>query len=427
MRRLLAIALSAVLALLAVPALAQGASAASDGFSVQGGKIYDANGNQFVPVGVNHAHAWYPSQTQSFADIRAAGANTVRVVLSGGRYGTSSASDVSAVIERCKQNQLVCILENHDTTGYGEDGSARSLASAAQYWTSIASVLRGQERYVMINIGNEPFGNSGFQSWTTDTIAAIQTLRGAGLAHTLVVDAPNWGQDWSFTMRDNAPTVAAADGNVVFSVHMYGVFDTGAEVRAYLDSFTSRGLPIMVGEFGDHHSDGNPDEATIMSYTRSQGIGMLGWSWSGNGSGVEYLDMVNGFSASSLTSWGQRFVHGADGLKARNAPVASVYGGDGGGDGGGGDGGTGTAPNGYPYCASASSDPDGDGWGWENSASCVVRGSSADTGSGGGSGSGSTAPNGYPYCASASSDPDGDGWGWENSASCVVRGSSADR
>ncbi|GED09862.1 cellulase family glycosylhydrolase [Cellulosimicrobium cellulans] len=424
MRRLLAIALSVVLALLAVPALAQGASAASDGFSVQGGKIYDANGNRFVPVGVNHAHAWYPSQTQSFADIRAAGANTVRVVLSGGRYGTSSASDVSAVIERCKQNQLVCVLENHDTTGYGEDGSARSLASAAQYWTSIASVLRGQERYVMINIGNEPFGNSGFQDWTTDTIAAIQTLRGAGLAHTLVVDAPNWGQDWSFTMRDNAPAVAASDGNVVFSVHMYGVFDTGAEVRAYLDSFTSRGLPIMVGEFGDNHSDGNPDEATIMSYTRSQGIGMLGWSWSGNGSGVEYLDMVNGFSASSLTPWGERFVRGADGLQVRNAPVASVYGDDGGG---GGDDGASTAPNGYPYCASASSDPDGDGWGWESSASCVVRGSSADTGSGGGSGGGSTAPNGYPYCASASSDPDGDGWGWESSASCVVRGSSADR
>ncbi|MFE6229503.1 carbohydrate-binding domain-containing protein, partial [Streptomyces sp. NPDC057854] len=45
----------------------------------------------------------------------------------------------------------------------------------------------------------------------------------------------------------------------------------------------------------------------------------------------------------------------------------------------------------------------------------------------GGDGGWSTAPNGYPYCASASSDPDGDGWGWENSASCVVRGSSPDR
>jgi mannan endo-1,4-beta-mannosidase len=179
------------------------------------------------------------------------------------------------------------------------------------------------------------------------------------------------------------------------------VFDTAAEVRSYIDSFRSRSLPLIVGEFGDNHSDGNPDEATIMSYTRSQGIGLLAWSWSGNSGGVEYLDLVNAFNASSLTPWGQRFINGADGLKARNPQVASVYGSTGGG--------TGTAPNGYPYCASAASDPDGDGWGWENNASCVVP-----------SGTG-TAPNGFPYCASSASDPDGDGWGWENSRSCVVR------
>ncbi|MEU1972691.1 glycoside hydrolase family 5 protein [Microbacterium sp. NPDC019599] len=321
MRRLLAILIVAFMAALSIPTAA---NAATSGFTVSGGRILDANGNEFVPQGINHAHAWYPSQTSSIPAIRAAGANTVRVVLSGGRYTTNTASEVANIIALCKQNSLVCILENHDTTGYGEDGSARSLASAAAYWTSISSALIGQEKYVMINIGNEPFGNTGYQNWKNDTIAAIQTLRNAGLTHTLVVDAPNWGQDWSFTMRDNASAVAAADSNVVFSVHMYGVFDTGAEVRSYIDSFRSRGLALMVGEFGDHHSDGDPDEDTILSYTRSTGVGMLGWSWSGNGSGVEYLDMVNGFSASSLTSWGNRFINDTDGLKARGAAVATA-------------------------------------------------------------------------------------------------------
>ena len=398
MKRLFALLAGAVIALAALSTAPTAATAATTGFSVSGGNILDANGSEFVPQGINHAHVWYPSQTGSFAAIRAAGANSVRVVISGGRYGTTSASEVTSVIAKCKENQLVCILENHDTTGFGEDSSARSLAAAAQYWTSIKQALIGQEKYVMINLGNEPFGNAGYQNWTSATISAIQTLRTAGLTHMLIADAPNWGQDWSFTMRDNAATVAAADGNTVFSVHMYGVFDTAAEVRSYIDSFRSRGLPLMVGEFGIDHSDGNPDEATIMSYTRSTGIGMLGWSWSGNSGGVEYLDMADGFNASSLTPWGERFINGADGLKARSPQVASVFGTDGG-----------TAPNGYPYCVSAASDPDGDGWGWENARSCVVRAS------------GGTAPNGYPYCVSAASDPDGDGWGWENSRSCVVR------
>ncbi|WP_261991497.1 hypothetical protein [Streptomyces sp. OR43] len=32
---------------------------------------------------------------------------------------------------------------------------------------------------------------------------------------------------------------------------------------------------------------------------QSLGVGYIGWSWSGNGSGVAYLDMVNGFDANS--------------------------------------------------------------------------------------------------------------------------------
>jgi mannan endo-1,4-beta-mannosidase len=126
-------------------------------------------------------------------------------------------------------------------------------------------------------------------------------------------------------MRDNAPTVAAADpqDNTVFSIHMYGVFDTAAEVTAYLDSFRSRGLPIIVGEFGHDHSDGNPDENAIMAHAQTHGIGYIGWSWSGNGGGVEYLDMVANFST-TLTSWGERIFNGANGIRA-TAREATIF------------------------------------------------------------------------------------------------------
>ncbi|MFH8712670.1 cellulose binding domain-containing protein [Streptomyces zaomyceticus] len=38
-----------------------------------------------------------------------------------------------------------------------------------------------------------------------------------------------------------------------------------------------------------------------------------GWSWSGNGGGVEYLDLVTGFDATRLTAWGERLFNGPDG------------------------------------------------------------------------------------------------------------------
>ncbi|MFB7101492.1 cellulase family glycosylhydrolase, partial [Streptomyces hydrogenans] len=391
--------------LLPVFGAAGAAQAADGGIHVSNGRVHEANGNEFVMRGVNHAHAWYPGETDAIVDIAAKGANTVRVVLSSGdRWTETSASDVSSIIDDCKANKVICVLEVHDTTGYGEDGAAATLDQAADYWVGVKSALQGQEDYVVVNIGNEPFGNSGYTAWTGATKSAIGRLRNAGIENALMVDAPNWGQDWSHTMRDNAASVFAADPrrNTIFSIHMYGVYDTAAEVQDYLNHFVNNGLPVVVGEFGDNHSDGNPDENAIMATARSLRVGYLGWSWSGNGSGVEYLDMVDGFDPGALTAWGDRLFNGADGISA-TSKRATVFGGGTGG----------TAPNGYPYCAHGSaSDPDGDGWGWENNRSCVVRGSAADTGSGGGTGG--TAPNGYPYCAHGSaSDPDGDGWGWE--------------
>ncbi|GLU46267.1 cellulase family glycosylhydrolase [Nocardiopsis ansamitocini] len=331
MRKRLALAATAVLALLAsLFVLAQPAHAQT-GFTVEEGRLLDANGNDFVMRGVSHAHTWYAQETDSFAGIKSHGANTVRVVLSnGGQWTRNDASDVANVISICKANRLICMLEVHDTTGYGEAGAAVTLDEAVDYWISIQSVLSGEEDYILINIGNEPYGNNASVNagWASATSGAITRLRDAGFDHTLVVDAPNWGQDWAHIMRDNAPDVYAADptGNTLFSIHMYGVYAQAATVTAYLEHFVDAGLPLVVGEFGHDHSDGNPDEDTIMAEAERLGLGYIGWSWSGNSGGVDYLDMTEGFDADNLTSWGERIFYGSNGIDA-TAEEASVFGG----------------------------------------------------------------------------------------------------
>ena len=329
-RRLLGGLAALLIALTGLITLAAQPAQAAAGFTVSGGRILDANGNNFVMRGVNHAHTWYQDRTpQALADIKALGANTVRVVLgSGQRWGPDNAANVSTVISQCKANRLICVLEAHDTTGYGEQSGAATLAQAVDYWISIRSALAGQERYVILNIGNEPYGNTNASAWVADTKSAITRLRAAGFEHSIMVDAPNWGQDWQFVMRDNAASVFATDPqrNTIFSIHMYGVFDTAAEINDYLGRFVTAGLPIVVGEFGHNHSDGDPDEDTILATAQARGLGYLGWSWSGNGGGVEYLDLVTNFNAAALTSWGQRLFNGANGIKATSRE-ASVFGG----------------------------------------------------------------------------------------------------
>ncbi|WP_338775860.1 cellulase family glycosylhydrolase [Streptomyces sp. DG1A-41] len=319
--------------LLSFLSLGTPAHAAPTGFRIDNGRLLEASGNDFVMRGVNHAHTWFPDRISSLSHIKTKGANTVRVVLSSGdRWTRNDTADVANVVSQCKQNRLICVLEVHDTTGYGEQSGAVTLSRAADYWISVQSALTGQEDYVILNIGNEPHGNTGFTAWTADTKAAIQKLRTAGFDHTIMVDAPNWGQDWAFTMRDNAASVFAADpdANTIFSIHMYGVFDTAAEITDYLNRFVTAKLPIVVGEFGHDHSDGNPDEDTILAVAQQLRLGHLGWSWSGNGGGVEYLDMVTNFDPNQLTSWGQRLFNGANGIAA-TAKEAAIYS-SGGGD-----------------------------------------------------------------------------------------------
>lgn len=323
MKRVLSVLSVAVVAITASILMYVQPASAAVGLHVSGRTIVEANGQPFIMRGVNHPHVWYTGQTSSFAAIKTAGANTIRVVLgSGKRWGPSS--DVPAVISLCKQNKLICVLEVHDTTGYGEEGAAASLDEAANFWISQKSALVGQESYVVINIGNEPIGNTNAAQWTGATTAAIQKLRTNGFEHLLMVDGPNWGQDWQYVMRDNAQTILDADTkhNTVLSIHMYAVFNTAASIRDYLDRFQTNGWPLVIGEFGWQFQPGEVDHETILAEAQARGLGYLAWSWSGNTDPI--LDMTVNFDPAQLTTWGQRIVNGANGLKA-TSKEASIY------------------------------------------------------------------------------------------------------
>jgi mannan endo-1,4-beta-mannosidase len=301
--------------------------AKAEGFYISGRHLLDAQGNEFIIRGISHPHCWYTGRTGTLADIKNTGANTVRIVCSNGtRWYKTSSGQLSRLIDLCKEHRLIALLEVHDTTGYGEDGAACSLSEAVNYWKDMKDILTGEEAYVLINIGNEPYGNKNCENWINDTKDAIQSMREAGFKHTLVVDSPNWGQDWSHTMRDNAQAIIDADPdrNVLLSVHMYGVYNTESKVRDYISYFTGMGLPLLIGEFGHNHTDGDPDEDAIMLYAETSGTGYIGWSWCGNSSDVSFLDMVISWKADRLTTWGDRIINGKNGIKATSREC-SVY------------------------------------------------------------------------------------------------------
>ncbi|MBM0105374.1 cellulase family glycosylhydrolase [Steroidobacter sp. S1-65] len=300
------------------------------GFSIQGGQLVDDNGVPFIMRGINYPYTWFQSRPtqQDFAAMAATGANTVRIVLStGGQWARVPGAQVSQVIQWAKDNRMIAVLEVHDSTGWSEQTTAVPISDAVAYWTSadIRAAINGQENFVIINIANEPFGNTTSANYVPDTTAAIQALRAAGLTHTIMIDAANWGQDWSNTMRDNAMQLWNADSrrNLLFSVHMYEVYQTAAPIIAYMQAFDDMGLPLVIGEFGPQNNGQPVDVETVFAQAQQRGNGYIGWSWSGNGSGGVVLDMVQNFST-TFTSWGERIVNGPNGIRATSVR-ASVF------------------------------------------------------------------------------------------------------
>ncbi|RYY73651.1 MAG: beta-mannosidase [Gammaproteobacteria bacterium] len=396
------------------------ASSAFAGWSVSGTKVLDPNGNNFIFRGINHAHTWYTSSTsKAMSDIAATGANSVRVVLSNGTQWTrNSGSEVANIISLCKANKLVCVLEVHDSTGYGEQATATNISKAAEYWVSsdIKNAIIGQEDYVIVNIANEPYGNStNASTYTSETSAAVKALRNAGLTHLIMVDAPAWGQDWQGIMRDNAQTIFAADSlsNTMFSVHMYEVYNTATAVQNYLTSFQAKGHALIVGEFGTENNGNNVDEASILQYTQQMGIGYMGWSWSGNGGCCAALDIAINFDPANLSTWGSFLINSANGIKA-TSKLATNFGGN----------------SSSSSVKSSSSSLRSSSSSVAVSSSSIVRSSSSSFSSSSSvpsssSDSSSSLASGeqcnwygtlYPVCKNNTS-----GWGYENNKSCIAR------
>ncbi|MBQ8177394.1 MAG: cellulase family glycosylhydrolase [Oscillospiraceae bacterium] len=299
--------------------------AASGGFYVSGTSIYDANGNPFVMRGVNVPHAWYTSQTEtSLKAIAATGANTVRVVVSNGaQWSKTSYSELKSIIDMCKQNKLVCVLEVHDATG---SDSASDLYKAADYWVEMKDILIGNEAYVILNIANEWYGSWDGSAWADGNKNAIKSVRNAGIKNMIMIDSAGWGQ-YPDSIKDFGKSVFNADslGNTVFSIHMYEYAGGNAStVRTNIDNALGIGVPVVIGEFAAEHTGGDVDEATIMSYCTSKNVGYLGWSWKGNNSDLASLDVANSWDGSSLTSWGNTLINGANGIKA-TSKICSVY------------------------------------------------------------------------------------------------------
>jgi mannan endo-1,4-beta-mannosidase len=297
----------------------------STGFFVSGGRLFDSRGADFVMRGINHPVAWFQDSALAWMDeIATTGANSVRIVWETDR---GSPTVVRAAIERAVELGMVPMVELHDVTGSTDvTGPARM----AQYYVDeLRDVLLEFQPYLLVNIANEwgAFQTSD-ADWVQAYREAITVLRDAGINHTLVVDANDYGQRGSTIVAEGAALLDFdPQHNILFSTHMYQSYTNPQTILDVVRGAQGQGLPLIVGEFGYQHGEPQPVAVpyeVMLDEAARVGMGYLAWSWTGNSENVAYLDMSEDGSAQNLTGWGDDIINGLNGIRTTAQP-ASIF------------------------------------------------------------------------------------------------------
>jgi mannan endo-1,4-beta-mannosidase len=306
---------------------------AGDGFSIQNGELIDPSGKPFVIRGINMPFAYYFDQSfNAIENAKSSGFNSVRMVWcannfkdSGGRCQDKdfrTAADLDRVITKITDMRMVTVFNLQNATG---QDTLDPLNKMADYLLSpeIKAVLMKHKKNVIVNIANEWMGKwDKNRDWVDGYKTVIQKLRDGGLPHVLVVDARGWGQDFS-SIPEHYEELMQLDKNLLFSAHMYAVFNTDQKVQDALTFVRSKKLPFMIGEFGcSHYSDQDKQNHPVAcdailreTASSSYPIGTMAWSYAGNRSEESELDVFNASDWKTLSSFGEKVVTGPYGVK----------------------------------------------------------------------------------------------------------------
>ena len=323
------------------------------GFHTDGVRLLDANGKEFLMRGFNYSYAWQKDLWgAAFSTAAKYKCNALRIQLSDGQKslgGYCDANQVSELIRSCKNNHFIGVFNVQDTGG-GND--ANVLLHAADYWVGIKNAVIGQEKYCIVNIGNEwmespvrysngEWGDYQENLWSDTYIEAVRRIRSAGIKNTLMIDCNGYGQYADIIWKEGQRILDEdqkyfEDGkpNIIFSIHFYEkacYWDyengTGSRVAHSIDKALSIGAPVCIGEYAySRKSEAwKMDWETIQDYSKTMNIGYLGWSFTGNGdSESQGLDMFNS-EGSAMYKNGECIIrHPNDGIQATSV-ICSVY------------------------------------------------------------------------------------------------------
>lgn len=340
-----------------------------EGFFVNDGKLYDANGFEFQMRGVNANHNWNNSGQPSgdlyleqIKYIKATGANAVRVTFAPHasndpyKFVCLTIEEREEVIAEYVKYHIVPVVAYHNATGCN---NPERVYQAVDFWIGEKEWLDKYGKFVILNITNEWGRNDNYgkeedyhlgsspEEWFDTYKEAITRLREAGIKNLLVIDSFNYAAsaqtilDYGQQLLDHDPM-----HNILFSIHTYGGWyssqtaltnpekieneekwerrHTNWNAEYALNLLKEKKLPIMIGEFSrqcaiiDAGGDCAPDVELINDFD-DYGVGWLYWMWH-NWKAGSYVQMVRSADSFEYLPHSEPVME-----KLRDSPEATIF------------------------------------------------------------------------------------------------------
>lgn len=257
---------------------------------------------------------WGPAATQNLINAVAdAGFNVVRLPVAWDSHANQSTYQIDPawmarakqVVDWCYAKNLHVIINCHWDGGWLENNITDTVnptidAKMKSYWTQIATAFAGYDDRVIFAGANEPNCDTAaewatLRSYYNTFISAVRATGGNNATRWLVVQGPNTNIDLSYDLVNTLPTDSTT-GRLMFEIHHYpfqwtimGKDESWGKMfyfwgkayhsptmldrnstwgeEAYTDEqfqkmatkFVSKGVPVIIGEWGAMKRTGYPD------------------------------------------------------------------------------------------------------------------------------------------------------------------------
>ncbi len=244
---------------------------------VEDGRLKDSHGEPFQLRGVStHGIAWFPQYVNagSFAEVKAAGGNVIRVAMyvdTENGYLADPASNMTLMrqaIENAKALDMYVLVDWHILK---EQDPNRCLDAAITFFDAVASAYPGDPA-ILYEICNEPNGVS-WDAVQTYAYAMFPVIRQYSPQAVIVLGTPHFSGDLTEPVLHPFP-----GENFLYAFHFYaGLHDS----YGTLEHALSQGLPVMVSEWGVDRKGEAPaleEGRAFAQYLNEQGISWCAWS-----------------------------------------------------------------------------------------------------------------------------------------------------